>query len=743
MSTVEAAPGHGGPPPPAVPGSPGGPPPETTAAATAAGTTARDTEAPPTPAPAPAVNVLLVDDHEENLTALRAVLDPLGENLVLARSGSEALHHLLHEDFALILLDVHMPGLGGFETARYITARERTRHIPIIFLTAFAADIEEVFRGYAAGAVDYVTKPFEPEVLRSKVAVFVALHRERSQRMAAMGAQAKAEAATETIRKLQSMSDAALAHLDLDELLAEVLTRCRELFAADTAGIALVDPVDATLTLWAVDGLERLARPVPLDPESFVARTADEARPVVFDRRAEEPRLHPTLAATGIRSAVAVGLRTATGPTGVLYLGSRRTATPGAEDLALLELCAERAATAIAHARRYEHEHGLVELLQRSLLPQELPQVPRLELAARYLPSVEATAVGGDWYDVVRLPDGSVVLVIGDVVGHGVQAATVMGELRNGLRAYILEGHGPAAALRHLNALVGSTHGARMVATLLVLVIDPGLETLRFASAGHLPPLRLAAAGAAAGDDDAAAADPGAGAGAGAGFLTGGLGAPLGMMGASPIEEAEEKIGPGEAILLFTDGLVERREESLDHGLERLRVCAAGQAGEPLERFCDRILRDLGVDGADHRDDVALVAVRRLASRSAKLSLRLAAEPAALRGMRRELAVWLAAVGASEETIEDLSLAVSEAAANAVEHAYGPGDHEFELEAEHRDGTVHLRVRDFGGWRSSRGQLRGTGLKLIHQLADTAVVHRSVHGTCVELSRHLAGGEAE
>ncbi|MCA1689059.1 MAG: SpoIIE family protein phosphatase, partial [Actinobacteria bacterium] len=286
-------------------------------------------------------NVLLVDDHEENLVALRAVLEPLGENLVLAHSGEEALRHLLDHDFALILLDVHMPGLGGFETARYVTARERTRHIPIIFLTAFAADIEEVFRGYAAGAVDYVTKPFEPEVLRSKVAVFVALHREREQRIQALAAQARAEAA-------------------------------------------------------------------------------------------------------------------------------------------------------------YEHERGVVELLQRSLLPEELPAIPGLGFAARYLASAEATAVGGDWYDVLQLPDGSVGLAIGDVVGHGVQAATVMGELRNGLRAYVLEGHGPAAALGHLNALVEQTHGTQMIATLLVLLIDPELRRLRFASAGHLPPLRVGAGGEAA-----------------------------------------------------------------------------------------------------------------------------------------------------------------------------------------------------------------------------------------------------
>jgi len=545
------------------------------------------------------VNVLLVDDHEENLTALKAVLEPLGENLVLARSGIQALHHLLHEDFALILLDVHMPGLGGFETAGYITGRERTRHIPIIFLTAFAADVEEVFRGYAAGAVDYVTKPFEPEVLRSKVAVFVALHRERTQRMLAMAAQAKAEAATETIRKLQLLSDAALAHLDLDELLAEVLTRIRELFDAETAGIALTRAPDQTLVVRAVSGLERIAgTPSDLGPESFVAQAAACERPLVFDRDSGS-RLHQTLAETGIGSAVAVALRAGAAVTGVLYLGSPGPAETSAEDLALLELCAERAATAIAHARAYEDEHELVMMLQRSFLPDELPNIPHLEVAARYRPSMDAAAVGGDWYDVLLLPGGRVALVIGDVVGHGVPAATVMGELRNGLRAYVVEGHGPAAALSRLNTLVKATRGVQMIATLLVAVIeaDPeapdgsGGRRLRFASAGHLPPLHLSADGV-------------------AGFLDGGLVAPLGIFESTTIEEAIAPVAPGEAILLFTDGLVERRDESLDESLDRLRGCATGLAGEDVSTFCDRILHDLEIGEHGRRDDVALVALR-------------------------------------------------------------------------------------------------------------------------------------
>jgi diguanylate cyclase (GGDEF)-like protein len=120
-------------------------------------------------------NILLVDDHAENLAALRAILEPLGQRLVLATSGEEALRCLLREEFALVLLDVRMPGMDGYETAAVIKSRERTRHVPIIFLTAVDADDAAQRRGYDVGAVDYLFKPFDPVVLRSKVQVFIDL----------------------------------------------------------------------------------------------------------------------------------------------------------------------------------------------------------------------------------------------------------------------------------------------------------------------------------------------------------------------------------------------------------------------------------------------------------------------------------------------------------------------------------------------------------------------------------------
>jgi CheY-like chemotaxis protein len=120
--------------------------------------------------------ILAVDDREENLTALAAVLDALPVEVVTASSGQAALKELLGDDFALILLDVVMPGMDGFETAQHIKARPRTRDVPIIFLTAAGGENEQAYRGYAAGAVDFLTKPFDPWLLRAKVSVFLDLH---------------------------------------------------------------------------------------------------------------------------------------------------------------------------------------------------------------------------------------------------------------------------------------------------------------------------------------------------------------------------------------------------------------------------------------------------------------------------------------------------------------------------------------------------------------------------------------
>ncbi|HSU89050.1 MAG TPA: response regulator, partial [Terriglobia bacterium] len=189
------------------------------------------------------VNILLVDDHIENLVALEALLSDLGQNLVRAGSGLDALRFLLHDDFALIILDVDMPGIDGFETAALIREREKSRHTPIVFLTAINKAEQHVFKGYALGAVDYLTKPFVPEVLRSKVVAFVELHKKTEQvkRQTVLLQQMVSELASsnDEIRKLnnalQSERDFISAVLDTADSIIVVLDAEQKIVRASSA----------------------------------------------------------------------------------------------------------------------------------------------------------------------------------------------------------------------------------------------------------------------------------------------------------------------------------------------------------------------------------------------------------------------------------------------------------------------------------------------------------------------------
>lgn len=434
-------------------------------------------------------SILLVDDHRESLTALSAVLEPLAERLVLAESGEQALRALLHHDCSVILLDVRMAGMDGLQTARIIRARPATRHIPIIFLTAQASDVEEIVQAYASGAVDYVIKPFEPEILRAKVAVFVELYRERGERARESHARAEAEAVARTIRTLQILSDAAMSHLEISSLARELVDRSSVLFQADAAALVLRNDESPGLTLQAssITPLVTGGR-LRIGEGLLGSLAADRCGALVRAAELTAVERAGTTLGKGIGSMLVVPLVAADDLLGLLLLGAVDADRFTQADLELLTLAADRMALAIDHVHRFADGRRLVETLQRTLLPQRLPLHPRIQLAGRYMPSGLAPQIGGDWYDAVALDGDRTAVMIGDVVGHGIRAATTMGELRNALRAFAIEGHNPGEALHQLDRVVDATFGPGMVATLLFVIIDAAAGTVTLARAGHPPP---------------------------------------------------------------------------------------------------------------------------------------------------------------------------------------------------------------------------------------------------------------
>ena len=362
----------------------------------------------------------------------------------------------------------------------------------------------------------------------------------------------------------------------------------------------------------------------------------------------------------------------------------------------------------------YEREHTIAETLQRSLLPERLPLIEGVELAARYVPGARGATVGGDWYDVLERPDGRVALVVGDVVGHGLRAAASMGQLRNAFRAYGLVEASPAEVVARINRLV-MTGVEQVMATVLYLVLDRESGEIAFSAAGHPPPLVISPDGAR--------------------FLDGGRSVPIGAADPAVFREATAVLPPGATLLLYTDGLVERRDTPLDERFEQLVDATAGP-GADLAELCERVLaRVLGA--GDPRDDVALLAVRPLPATGKQVSLTLPAEPGSLARLRRRLTRFLHATGASDIQQYEVMLTICEAAGNAIEHAYGPGDANFEVEVNFEEGVLTATVTDTGRWREKRGEDRGRGLTIIEDLMDEVNVERDESGTHVTMRRRL------
>ena len=416
-------------------------------------------------------------------------------------------------------------------------------------------------------------------------------HRTDHARLYAAEREARLEAdrASESLRRLQTVTDIALSHMKLEELLEELLGRVSEMLDVDFAAIVLLEEDGQTLAVRAVRGLASDVADLRFRMgQGFVGGVAMRRRPMVLETVRDEDVL-PPLRGRGIESLMGVPLIVEGRVTGVMPLGSyaRRAFTP--EEVRLTQLAADRMAVAIENARLFEREHRIAETLQRSLLPNTLPAVSGVSVAARYLPARAEAQVGGDWYDVVELAGGGLALSIGDVAGHGIEAAALMGQLRNALRGAALEGHDAGAAMTRVDRLLQSQRERPdAIATAIFARLNGDGSMLELASAGHPPPLVVGPDGSPR-------------------YLENVRSVPLGVPAPGGRSAASCPIEPGSLLMLYTDGLVERRDAPLNEGLERLAVAAAAAGGDP-ESACDRVIAAmLGAEGP--ADDVALLAV--------------------------------------------------------------------------------------------------------------------------------------
>jgi anti-sigma regulatory factor (Ser/Thr protein kinase) len=369
----------------------------------------------------------------------------------------------------------------------------------------------------------------------------------------------------------------------------------------------------------------------------------------------------------------------------------------------------------VTERRELEREHRIAETLQHALLPERLPQLVGMGLAARYVPAEEGSAAGGDWYDVIDLPGGGVALVIGDVAGHGTEAASVMGQVRMAVRAFSLEGHAPAVVVGRVHQLLRSLYEGEQMVTMLYLALDPVTWEATIANAGHPPPLLLDPSG-------------------GATYLETTTGLPVGLNWNLPYEESIALLRPGATLVLYTDGLVDRRDIAVERGLERLREVASEAGDGPLDDLCGILVERLVP--AEASDDVAILAAR-LEPVEDQLSLTVPADPARLGSIRRNLGRWLSGHAVPKADADDIILASSEACSNSIEHAYGPGQGYVDIEAEVRAGEITIVVRDSGTWRASRNGDRGRGLSFIEACMDSCTVTRGETGTEVRMQRRL------
>jgi serine/threonine-protein kinase RsbW len=375
---------------------------------------------------------------------------------------------------------------------------------------------------------------------------------------------------------------------------------------------------------------------------------------------------------------------------------------------------ADRVGLALENARLYEQERQIARTLQRSLLAADLPRGDsRFVVETHYQAAGQDLEVGGDWFDAFLITVDKLAVVVGDVVGRGIEAATTMGQLRSAIRALASASEGPARLIEGLDRFVQRVEPARM-ATVAYAEIDLATGDLTYSCAGHLPPLLHEPTG-------------------GPAYLMNGRSAPLGSRaGDTKRTEHRQRLRAGSRLLLYTDGLIERRARPIDKGFEVLAREFARRRDAPLQGLTAGLADSLV--GRDHADDVCLLFLT--LGTEERIERSIGADRVQIALLRADLRAWLAAHEVDPVCRDAVLLACSEAVANAIEHGYR--DDPFgmiDVSATVTADSVEVRVSDHGTWQGPVADVsRGRGLQLIRQSMDHVMFDRG-EGTTVTMRR--------
>jgi PAS domain S-box-containing protein len=390
-----------------------------------------------------------------------------------------------------------------------------------------------------------------------------------------------------------------------------------------------------------------------------------------------------------------------------LWLGFAEPRRVSAEDRQLVTALVGHLSLAMQHVRQFELARDTSLTLQRSMLaPTELPA----GFAVRYEPAVSPLEIGGDWYDVLPVGDDRIGIIVGDCVGRGLSAAAVMGQLRSSARALLLTGASPATLLEQLDSVAAFIPDA-FCTTVFVAILDVRTQTLSYSSAGHVPAVLAAPE-----------SQPQ--------LLTDARSVPLAVNRDDPRPQAAAALAAGSTLLLYTDGLVERRAEPIDAGIARVAELMAQTMELPVDAVADAMLDKLAPQ-VGYDDDVAIVLYRHP---GAALHIENDAIAARLIDVRHRLAEWLRSASVPDSLAADIVLVVNEACSNSVEHAYrGREPGTMRIEAALDDRHIAVQVADSGSWKTPRADpgTRGRGLLLMRALSDLVELDGTAEGTTV------------